>query len=736
METNILKLDAKQVDPATLSIPKATAFYNAVVVSHFSTITDVLKDMQGREIIVVETEVEVPQYPKVDVRRKEIFAAVFDPADQQLPRAWMLREDFPELPHLLLELTEKPRSLCLYNMPYDDVKLFWTGFLFLERIREWLKLSATGELHQNDQPLEPLLLSDEGMVLLPSEMPGKEVFMYMVGNDYYGKPTLMVTNTPLPIAGKLFPCHLEHIIAKPQVHGIIKHSPRDLHSLGELLKAGGIDLAGYLKNKLQEYKGAKIKLDHRMLFLVDLPKTREEGAAPTDADHFVFLTYDTVEEIGKKLNIWSEAPKGMELAMVLFEPFNTESLKTIGIGMLRPIKPFHRKLANVMNGVEEANGERKIFALGAGALGSQVVLNLVRAGVGRWGVADADVLLPHNLSRNGLNGIDILTGKAVGLARLANSILPGSVVPFFSNIIYDKDDVKLKEAITSADLVIDMSASSAALKSLADITGRNRVVSFFMNPSGNDFVAIVQDKELKIPSTALEIQYLRFLLHTDTLKDHFKKEGEPIRYAGGCRDISFVLPQDSVSLAASLASKYVRQLCTDEKPGIKIWRTDPATLETKVYEARVYQPLVQNMGEWTVVYDDYVVDKIYEQRREKLPNETGGVLIGSYDMLRKVVFVADIVGSPPDSYEYPTAYIRGIKDLGRELDRIRDITAGGLQYIGEWHSHPDGYGPRMSSDDMLLFTWLYENMYKEGLPAMMFIAGEKRDYGFYISENQ
>ena len=57
-----------------------------------------------------------------------------------------------------------------------------------------------------------------------------------------------------------------------------------------------------------------------------------------------------------------------------------------------------------------------------------------------------------------------------------------------------------------------------------------------------------------------------------------------------------------------------------------------------------------------------------ELRNAKLPNETGGVLVGSLDLERKIAYVIDTVPSPPDSEEWPTVYIRGCRGLRRQVD--------------------------------------------------------------------
>lgn len=41
---------------------------------------------------------------------------------------------------------------------------------FLERIRNWLRLTAIGKLHEDDQPLEPLLPIGPDYVVLPEDL--------------------------------------------------------------------------------------------------------------------------------------------------------------------------------------------------------------------------------------------------------------------------------------------------------------------------------------------------------------------------------------------------------------------------------------------------------------------------------------------------------------------------------------------------------------------------------------
>ena len=69
-------------------------------------------------------------------------------------------------------------------------------------------------------------------------------------------------------------------------------------------------------------------------------------------------------------------------------------------------------------------------------------------------------------------------------------------------------------------------------------------------------------------------------------------------------------------------------------------------------------------------------------------------------------------------------YIRGVHGLNDERERIVRATAGNLDYLGEWHSHPEGVSTQPSEDDRKVFGWICELAAVDGRPAVMLIVGE------------
>lgn len=437
-----------------------------------------------------------------------------------------------------------------------------------------------------------------------------------------------------------------------------------------------------------------------------------------------------METIGLRLGFWSR--EGKHLGFLLGQDAKVAEWNKIAIDVLKPQFFLDSEMARLINDVPSSLRDEKIFAVGTGALGSQLIINLLRAAVGRWKIADADLVFPHNVTRSNYFSYQALKAKVFALTELADAIIPGFVTPLYEDIITGKNEIGIQEAVQEAGLILDISASSAALKALADYKRKGKICSVFTNPSGTDTVFLAEDKAQAVDITALEVQYLCFILQTPALHDHLSTTGQKLRYGNGCRDISLVLPQDSIAFSAAIASKQVKKLLVSDEPLIKIWRMNQDTLDVQTFDVPVAAVYKQEFAcGWEVIYNANVLEHINRARKNRLPKETGGILLGTFDMVRRKIFIADTIDSPPDSEEYPTAYIRGIAGIGKQLNQIAAITDGTIRYVGEWHTHPDGYETAMSEDDKVLFAWLRGHMAVEGLPALMLIAGE-RGYGIFV----
>ncbi len=344
---------------------------------------------------------------------------------------------------------------------------------------------------------------------------------------------------------------------------------------------------------------------------------------------------------------------------------------------------------------------------------------------------------PDNLARHALSGFAVGRPKATALTMLAGDLIaaPPLVEPIVADVLQPGPAAPALDAAWGrAAVLLDLSASIVVARHLVHgiAAPRARRLSLFLNPTGTDLVLLAEDIEHAIPLDVLEFQYYRLVAGAPALAYHLRPPPGRIRYARSCRDVSAALPQDMVALHAAIGSRAIRAALAGDGATIAVWRADPADL-TVTRLAGDPAPLVSvEQAGWRVYTDRSLLAKVGQARAGKLPNETGGVLLGAFDLQRKIIYAVDTLPAPPDSTEYPTLFIRGHERLASQIAELQARTGGMLEYVGEWHSHPAGASVAASRDDQTVLGWLADKMWQEGLPALMLIAGDADQWGWHL----
>ena len=521
-------------------------------------------------------------------------------------------------------------------------------------------------------------------------------------------------------------------------HGIVNKAPANLFELHQFLERGELDLLKELRQRLEDWRNetrASEILNAKLILIVALPKTRDSNTSPETTEWKAFLIPKSIQEIGNEI-----APSVVSAGYNVPLIGQSEKGDNISIHMLNPILSLSRETAARLNDIPPSDS-KKITAVGLGALGSQVFMNLIRAGYGEWTLIDEDFLLPHNLARHALDGFSIGRPKAYSLATSANITVDGDPIAGWvvADILNSQESSEtleeLEEAFTNAEIVLDASASVPVARHLVHgVDSPARRISVFLNPQGTDVVILAEDQKRAITLDSLEMQYYRHLINKPYLEDHLLRNSEHIRYATSCRDVSVTIPQDLVALQAAICSRIMRQVASSEDAFMAMWRIDKDSINVQKHLFPVTRTIKCKMGKWTLYTDEGFLDKVYAARIKKLPNETGGMLVGTYDMQRKIVYVVDCLLAPPDSEEWPTGFIRGFQGLNSRREEIRQITEGQLDFIGEWHTHPRGCDVSPSQSDREFFDWLSKHMKADGLLPLMLIVGDPGKYAFYLEQ--
>ena len=744
MDEPYLSIHGDTVAPSDLAYLKARelARFLHSSTNPFARLVD-CRASPGQEVVILEVDVEVPQRPRHDIRRMERLAIVFFQQDQQQPDVLSLRPDFPSVPHLNLCSAEFPRSLCLYDRPYYEVKLHWTAPSFLERIREWLAQTAKGELHGEDQPLEPLLFDSPLDLVLPEDLLAREwdstpeclpVRILPRGPDLFtaiASPWDDGVLESLAFVAFIVSC-------PPQTHGVIRRTPGTIAELDQFTVPSGLNLVEILRTTLKDWMQNRRHdfqrvLEARFIFVIRLPKTRVQGGEIETVEFRSFASFSSIKGVGVEVGVWelNEGEPGL-----LLEYDDTRRGADTGLLPFNTRAAFSRSLAARVNGIG-GPVPLKVTAVGVGALGSQVTSNLVRAGFGEWTLVDHDLLLPHNLGRHALGGFALGLPKASTLAWVLNATISGDDIA--RGIVADvlrpgQDAAALESAFSEAEIILDMSASVSVARYLGrDLSATGRRISLFLNPSGTALTLLAEDEAHQIPLDSLEMQLYRETAANPALNRLLASSGS-IWTGQSCRDVTAQIPQDLVALHAAIGSHAIRETVANEGARISVWQVDVPTYTVSATHIDPVKAVQQQIGTWEILTDAGVSAKLSELRRQRLPKETGGVLIGAYDVGRRVIYVADALSSPPDSEESPTAYVRGAQGLAESVRNISHSTDGMLQYIGEWHSHPPGSGVQPSPRDEKLLVWIGEVMDQDGLPGVMIIVGNEGRFATYLTD--
>ncbi len=722
---------------AQVQIAKAKAFANYLASEkhkHVRFIEARKDSSSGSETVVCDLFVEVSQDRANDIRDIERVAVTFDPSDEQAPEVIALRDDFPVVPHLNQRPTDLPRSLCLYAVPYTNIRLRWTPTMFVEGIRQWLQQTASGTLHQDDQPLEPVFLGNFPPLIVPSNFlqtisdvhtaGGQAHFSVYATGPAPGNVTGFVAVDPSsPNANRTCDHFATAVIAPPQTHGVVQKTPTSLADVLRIAQDVGVDLLSYLRRYVRELKHRDPSLlGARLILIMIFPKRRHAHLVEEAWEWWGFLIDPDIRRLGEKLGIWQVQANGTTPELI---PVGPETTNEVQVGIVNPVTQLTKQMAATFNGTVEDT--RRFLMVGTGALGSMTLLNLLRKGFGFWDVVDDDTMMPHNGARHALPALFSGGLKVTGMQQLAASLYEASAVDavLACNVLHPgAARSALEERFKRAQVIVDCSADVAVARHLAnDIDSKGRRVSIFLSPSADQLVLLVEDEMREATLDTLEMQFYRGLLDTLPLNEHYGAPGKKIRYGRSCRDLSAVLPSDTISAFAGICSRALERSLSQSTASISVWKMDDDG-SVQLYCPPVRRVQVVSTSSFQIVWHDGVVDKLRWLRGEKLPGETGGALIGCWDLSRLTLYIVDVTGAPSDSVERPTAFIRGSKELPEWLQVISRITGGAGEYVGEWHSHPDGYPTNPSDDDRKVFQWIDEHLSIDGLPPAMLIVGE------------
>lgn len=719
----------------TFELPRARALAEAVNRQRDFSIVKLSRLKNGAnklECIIVDVECDgVPPKNPQGINYRERLALCIPEDQKKLVEVLALRKEFPLLLHQNQVALGAPKSLCLYFEPVASVLRTWTPQKFLKRIQWWLEASSQGLLHAADQPVEQLFFVSKYELVLPwnfeelkknsqqrfvfyhcGERPDNGITFFLSAENGSQKQL-----TALPI----------ELTLNPILQGQVESDPTTLGELTDILASRGADLITMLRELVQSRvgeKGVDVVSDETFtVILLHVPIRRKPSAVPERVAHRAFfMPFDSLK-LGVDLGALFLLDKKYFCARGLMGVKESTEWRAQHVFAMEVLRSNDVESAKAQSGLTEA-GPKGVL-IGAGSLGSMMLNLWGRSGWGQWTVIDKDHIKPHNISRHTAYAQHIGSTKTdVAVALHAAAMQGASEVIGLLADACDTSQEKVWQALKEAKLVIDASTTLEYPRLISTKEAVGRHFSVFITPNGNSAVLLAENANRSVRLRTLEAQYYRALINQDWGATHLDGNLGTFWSGASCRDISAVIPYSRIVGHAGTLAEQVQHAASRSDALIRVWSRASDTGALTVHDVSVAHERSMNFGKLALYFDEGLVEKLLTMRLASSPNETGGILLGYYDFNVNSVVIVDALPAPPDSKPSTVSFERGVAGLAVAVEDAAKRTAGMVNYLGEWHSHPPGHSAHPSRDDMLQLVYLTLGMADEGLPAMSLIVGE------------
>jgi integrative and conjugative element protein (TIGR02256 family) len=739
------------------------------------------------ELIIVDCiNDQVPSRNTFGIKNRERLALVFTP--DKLPEVRTLRCDFPICPHMNHVLPGEPASLCLYANTWQTLERSWTPQKHLQRILWWFTESAKGTLHQNDQELEPLYFESYFEIILPPDYDEKaensnlvlEPELVLIDRlpskfkvircKFRDKELLTPQKPPkkkifnVPIIG--FPSgkyRKEGSLLVPQehiedkeipnftilsvkipsiVHGNIEQYPGTLGELYDQIEKRGVKILDILRNTVKERSAGGVSRDklNTCLLILSIQMQRAGDSLPERSFRQAFHVNSDLANLGKKMGVLMIQADEKYYPTPLIGNTATNDNNDWREVKIFPIEvktAVTSELAQIASDIDIQTASFKGVLAGVGALGSTIAELWAKEHWGEWGFIDPDILKSHNIIRHIAKDFHVGKYKADIVQNMVSLNYQDNYYRAFA-IAASANNFKneeVKKVISEANFFVDATTTIEVPRDISQNTDVPRAVSVFLTPSGKDSVLLLESSDRSIKLDSLEAQYYKFIINTEWGKYHLEGHKGNIRVGAGCRAVSVIISYEFIQFHASMLARQIRLLRNQPEAYVCVWSCNSETGAMSAYKIPACLPEVYKCGDWNVMIDIDLKEKISKTRMSQLPKETGGVIIGYIDQKLQNIYVVEMLNAPPDSDADQSGFTRGVANLKTELEEVRRRTAYMVDYIGEWHSHPPFISAYPSGIDRLLIQELAETLKLDGQPAVMIIVGMNGEVSVTVKED-
>lgn len=637
----------------------------------------------------------------IGVRDREEVHFIFPEAFPLKAPIIKLRDDFPRnFPHI--NPSENHAIPCIYAGDLSELlqQSEWMNGL-LNHLADWLEKAASNDLMNYEQGWEPMR-NDRNIGFMQYDIDATLASFRRLKTSsltqsisYENRGGRIFTGS-LCNPAELKKAHVLYFLTPEIIDRYVPNAIQNLNDLFEYARSIGIEK---IKESIDRFDLEHI--DEDKLFVVF--SVRRPAKLIGSESNIEFLNFAISKAQHRR-------KKKRELK---------RALPDCAVGMLYHIQENSPRLLQRISGTKTIIDEHKAITLiGCGSLGSKIGIHLARNGNGPFHCIDNDIFMPHNNARHALtltwaqNKAELLSFSMFDIGKIKSKPIPIDGI---------------KADYSESRLIIDTTASFSVRNFLMAKSDLPSVISCGLYDRGRSGLALVENED----KTTNLIHIWACLYHMSLTEEHinnmlFSLNMENVSIGQSCSSQTMVVDDAQISIMAASMSLKIQHILEAGLPKnaeiLLAQYDDNYSLGATVTIVPKFIPVKSIRDkEWTVFTSEPVLERMMNIMRQKIPNETGGVLLGSVFLYPKSVVITDIIDAPPDSVQTPTLFILGVEGLERKVKDTEKRTNGKVTYLGTWHSHP--YGGKASQTDKrafnkLLFVRNYE-------PTVCLIITEK-----------
>ncbi|OGX82707.1 hypothetical protein BEN47_18280 [Hymenobacter lapidarius] len=326
---------------------------------------------------------------------------------------------------------------------------------------------------------------------------------------------------------------------------------------------------------------------------------------------------------------------------------------------------------------------RRVLIIGVGALGSCLAETLVRGGQRELDFADSDLVAPGNICRSRYRFRDAGSPKSLALQHHLEALSPYVSVQIHDSIPNTapgaQNWARTAAWLNEYDLIFDCSANNEVLTTLHHAVPATRVLHISITEGAEELIAVASE-------AGCSLQERR-----EQLLAHVGRPAHPeFREGAGCWHPTFRAAGANIEAMVGLAISELAEMARQKKT----FRTFSLHhVPGRGIQVSTDQHYTQTQLSLQLVITGECLEQIKQLTQQHYPKEFGGVLVGNYSEDGSCAIVSRII-VPAKFKNSPTSFTPDPACINRQLQALPEQ----LQYLGDWHSHPDGPSQPSSTD--------------------------------------